>query len=146
MNVSFRSTWSKGSSIIDAHGRPHYAPMLKYAGWDSIVITGISKARLPAHRDDQVSLEDASEIWGRVRSRPTSGWWSRTAVSSKTASIGPAGVNLVDYSTLNTSFGNSGPHAGLGAAMGNLLKGLAIAAPAASRWLTPRRCWSSPSR
>ena len=33
----------------------------------------------------------------------------------ETASIGPAGENLVDYSTLNTSFGNSGG-AGLGAA------------------------------
>ena len=63
----------------------------------------------------------------------------------ETASIGPAGENLVDYSTLNTSFGNSGG-AGLGAAMGNKkLKGLAIRAPAASRWLTPRRCWSSPT-
>ena len=42
MNVTFRSTWSKGSSIIDAHMGGHIGPMLKYAGWDGIVITGIS--------------------------------------------------------------------------------------------------------
>ena len=29
MNVTFRSTWSKGSSIIDAHMGGHIGPMLK---------------------------------------------------------------------------------------------------------------------
>ena len=37
MNVTFRSTWSKGHSIIDAHMGGHIGSMLKYA-------------RLPAHR------------------------------------------------------------------------------------------------
>ena len=29
MNITFRSTWSKGSSIIDAHMGGHIGPMLK---------------------------------------------------------------------------------------------------------------------
>ena len=66
MNVTFRSTWSKGSSIIDAHMGGHIGPMLKYAGWDGIVITGISEKPVYLRiEDDEVSLEDASEIWGK---------------------------------------------------------------------------------
>lgn len=44
----------------------------------------------------------------------------------ETAAIGPAGENLVNYSTINTSFGNSGG-GGIGAVMGSKnLKGFAI--------------------
>ena len=57
----------------------------------------------------------------------------------ETASIGPAGENLVDYSTLNTSFGNSGG-AGLGAAMGNKkLKGLAIRGTGSVKVADPKK-------
>ncbi len=68
MNVTFRSTWSKGSSIIDAHMGGHIGPMLKYAGWDGIVITGISAKPVYLRiEDDEVSLEDASTSGARVR-------------------------------------------------------------------------------
>ena len=43
MNVTFRSTWSKGRSIIDAHMGGHIGSMLKYAGYDGIVVSGISE-------------------------------------------------------------------------------------------------------
>ena len=57
----------------------------------------------------------------------------------ETASIGPAGENLVDYSTLNTSFGNSGG-AGLGAAMGNKkLKGLTIRGTGSVKVADPKK-------
>ena len=127
MNVTFRSTWSKGSSIIDAHMGGHIGPMLKYAGWDGIVITGISAKPVYLRiEDDEVSLEDASDIWGKGTFASNKWMVEQNGREFETASIGPAGENLVDYSTLNTSFGNSGG-AGLGAAMGNKkLKGLAI--------------------
>lgn len=84
MNVTFRSTWSKGSSIIDAHMGGHIGPMLKYAGWDGIVITGISAKPVYLRiEDDEVSSRMLLTSGARVRSRPTSGWWSRTAVSSR---------------------------------------------------------------
>ena len=134
MNVTFRSTWSKGSSIIDAHMGGHIGPMLKYAGWDGIVITGISAKPVYLRiEDDEVSLEDASDIWGKGTFAANKWMVEQNGREFETASIGPAGENLVDYSTLNTSFGNSGG-AGLGAAMGNKkLKGLAIRGTGASR-------------
>ena len=114
MNVTFRSTWSKGSSIIDAHMGGHIGPMLKYAGWDGIVITGISAKPVYLRiEDDEVSLEDASDIWGKGTFASNKWMVEQNGREFETASIGPAGENLVDYSTLNTSFGNSGG-AGLG--------------------------------
>ena len=66
MNVTFRSTWSKGHSIIDAHMGGHIGSMLKYAGYDGIVVSGISEKPVYLRIEDgEVSLEDASEIWGK---------------------------------------------------------------------------------
>lgn len=146
MNVTFRSTWSKGSSIIDAHMGGHIGPMLKYAGWDGIVITGISAKPVYLRiEDDEVSLEDASEIWGKGTFASNKWMVEQNGREFETASIGPAGENLVDYSTLNTSFGNSGG-AGLGAAMGNKkLKGLAIRGTGSVKVADPKRCWSFPT-
>ena len=127
MNVTFRSTWSKGHSIIDAHMGGHIGSMLKYAGYDGIVVSGISEKPVYLRIEDgAVSLEDATEIWGKGTFAANKWMVEQNGREFETASIGPAGENLVDYSTLNTSFGNSGG-AGLGAAMGNKkLKGLAI--------------------
>ena len=140
MNVTFRSTWSKGSSIIDAHMGGHIGPMLKYAGWDGIVITGISAKPVYLRiEDDQVSLEDASDIWGKGTFAANKWMVEQNGREFETASIGPAGENLVDYSTLNTSFGNSGG-AGLGAAMGNKkLKGLAIRGTGSVKVADPKK-------
>ena len=66
MNVTFRSTWSKGHSIIDAHMGGHIGSMLKYAGYDGIVVSGISEKPVYLRIEDgEVSLEDATEIWGK---------------------------------------------------------------------------------
>ena len=140
MNVTFRSTWSKGSSIIDAHMGGHIGPMLKYAGWDGIVFSGISEKPVYLRiEDDKVSLEDASEIWGKGTFAANKWMVEQNGREFETASIGPAGENLVDYSTLNTSFGNSGG-AGLGAAMGNKkLKGLAIRGTGSVKVADPKK-------
>ena len=50
MNVTFRSTWSKGKSIIDGHIGGHIGPMLKYAGCTPRHCRLPGKARLPADR------------------------------------------------------------------------------------------------
>ncbi|MEE0525561.1 MAG: aldehyde ferredoxin oxidoreductase N-terminal domain-containing protein, partial [Faecalibacterium prausnitzii] len=140
MNVTFRSTWSKGHSIIDAHMGGHIGSMLKYAGYDGIVISGISEKPVYLRIEDgAVSLEDATEIWGKGTFAANKWMVEQNGREFETASIGPAGENLVDYSTLNTSFGNSGG-AGLGAAMGNKkLKGLAIRGTGSVKVADPKK-------
>ena len=140
MNVTFRSTWSKGHSIIDAHMGGHIGSMLKYAGYDGIVVSGISEKPVYLRIEDgEVSLEDATEIWGKGTFAANKWMVEQNGREFETASIGPAGENLVDYSTLNTSFGNSGG-AGLGAAMGNKkLKGLAIRGTGSVKVADPKK-------
>ena len=140
MNVTFRSTWSKGHSIIDAHMGGHIGSMLKYAGYDGIVVSGISEKPVYLRIEDgEVSLEDASEIWGKGTFASNKWMVEQNGREFETASIGPAGEHLVDYSTLNTSFGNSGG-AGLGAALGNKkLKGLAIRGTGSVKVADPKK-------
>ncbi len=127
MNVSFLSTWSKGFSIVDAHMGGHIGPQLKYAGYDAIVVSGVASSPVYLRiEDDEVTLEDASSIWGQGTFASNKWMTEQNGRDFETAAIGPAGENLVDYSTMNTSFGNSGG-AGLGKLMGSKnLKGLCI--------------------
>ena len=97
MNVTFRSTWSKGHSIIDAHMGGHIGSMLKYAGYDGIVISGISEKPVYLRIEDgAVSLEDATEIWGKGTFAANKWMVEQNGREFETASIGPAGENLVD--------------------------------------------------
>ncbi|MEE3380148.1 MAG: aldehyde ferredoxin oxidoreductase N-terminal domain-containing protein [Lachnospiraceae bacterium] len=127
MNITFLSCWSKGHSILDAHMGGHIGPELKYAGWDGIFVTG--KASSPVYlkvSDDTVTLEPADHIWGKGTFEANKIMTEECGREFQTAAIGPAGENGVNYSTLNTSFGNSAG-AGIGALMGSKnLKGIAI--------------------
>ncbi|SFG18904.1 aldehyde ferredoxin oxidoreductase [Oribacterium sp. WCC10] len=127
MNITLRSTWTKGNSIIDAHMGGHIGPELKYAGWDAIVVKG--KASKPVYlkiEDDNITIEDASFIWGKGTFESNKRLTEECGRDFQVASIGPAGENLVNYSTLNTAFGNSAG-AGIGAMMGSKnLKAIAV--------------------
>ncbi len=127
MNISLLSSWSKGYSVIDAHMGGHIGPRLKYAGYDAVVVEG--KSLTPVYLridDDNVSIEDASHIWGKGTFEANRILTEDNGSEFETAAIGPAGENLVNYSTINTSFGNSGG-GGIGAVMGSKnLKGFAI--------------------
>lgn len=127
MNISLLSSWSKGYSIIDAHMGGHIGPQLKYAGYDAVIVEG--KAASPVYikiDDATVTIEDASDLWGKGTFEANKLLTEKVGRTFETAVIGPAGENLVNYSTLNTSFGNSAG-AGIGAVMGSKnLKGFAI--------------------
>ena len=127
MNISFLSSWSKGHSIIDAHMGGHIGPKMKYAGYDAMIVEGVaSKPVYLKIQDDQVTFEDASHLWGKGTFESNQMITEECGRDFESAAIGQAGENLVNYSTLNTSFGNSGG-AGIGAIMGSKkLKGIAI--------------------
>ena len=74
-----------------------FAPALKKAGWDILLVKG--KAEKPVWlriEDDQVSIEDASAVWGKEISDTEE--YVKEKMGEKgaqVASIGPAGENLV---------------------------------------------------
>jgi aldehyde:ferredoxin oxidoreductase len=93
--------------------------MMKYAGYDNLVITG--RAENPVYLkilDDEVEILDARHLWGRDS-------WETADILRKEVGdywidcIGPAGENLVRYSILMCSKRSSFNKAGIGAVMGS---------------------------
>jgi aldehyde:ferredoxin oxidoreductase len=114
-----------------------FAPMLKYAGWDGIVIEG--KADKPVWidiRNDAVKIKEARHLWGldtwktqediwrEVSGRGFSGWVelsseSRTTQRPAVLTIGPAGENLGRVACLIHDAGNASGQGGFGGIWGS---------------------------
>lgn len=118
-----------------------FSPMLKFAGWDGIVIEG--KADKPVWidiRDEKVQIRDASSLWGRdtyetqklirreISGREMSGEWGdpvssknerRTTQKPAILAIGPAGENLIRVATLVHDAGNGAGQGGFGGVWGS---------------------------
>lgn len=118
-----------------------FGAMLKYAGWDGIVIEG--KAAAPVWidiRNDEVKITDAGKLWGkdtydtqkiiwkevsgkntikdwfRVKSKKTG---SRTTQKPAVLTIGPAGENLGRTGCLIHDAGNAAGQGGFGGVWGS---------------------------
>lgn len=97
----------------------HFGMMLKLAGYDHLVITG--RAPRPVYLrvfDGDVSLEDASKLWGKDVFETTDAIWRRHPAAWVTC-IGQAGENLVKHAVIiNNKYSTYGS-TGLGAVMGS---------------------------
>lgn len=106
----------------------HWAPELKYAGYDMVLVRG--RAKGPVYLwidDDTVEIRDASHVWGK-------GIWDANKLicedvhdlSVDMAAIGQAGENLVRIANIICSHSHSASK-GLGAVMGSKkLKAIAV--------------------
>lgn len=107
----------------------YFAPELKYAGYDAVVVEGVAKS--PVYLsilDDDVKIRDAGKVWGRdtfetediIRS-------DLGEPDAQVLCIGPAGENLVRFASLNHSRGRQAGRCGAGAVMGSKrLKAIAV--------------------
>ncbi len=118
-----------------------FSPMLKYAGWDGIVIEG--RADKPVWldiRNQDVNINDAGELWGMdtwqtqeeiwrrvVGSRKSEGWTvlgseedgPRTTQMPAVLTIGPAGENLSRIACLIHDAGHASGQGGFGGVWGS---------------------------
>ncbi|MEJ2150118.1 MAG: aldehyde ferredoxin oxidoreductase family protein [Chloroflexota bacterium] len=79
----------------------HFAPELKFAGWDGILISG--RAEKPVTlivKDSAVRLVDASPLWGLDTQETQTALEKQLGHDVKTMCIGPAGENLVRYAAI----------------------------------------------
>jgi aldehyde:ferredoxin oxidoreductase len=106
-----------------------FGPELKYAGYDVIVLEGISEE--PAYlwiREGDAEIRDAKKLWGKVigevqREIRNEVGDERTRI----AAIGPAGENLVRYASIMSDLYCAAGRCGMGAVMGSKgLKAIAI--------------------
>ena len=107
----------------------HVGAMLRYAGWDYLVVHG--SASVPVYLwvdDDQVEIRDAGHLWGQG-TRETDDLIKDELGDQgvHTAVIGPAGENGVLFSCIMFSRYNSASRGGVGAVMGSKkLKAIAV--------------------
>ncbi len=125
--VVFRSPATGTLGASNAGG--HFAPALKRAGWDLLVVTG--RADNPVYlmiEDDKVEIRDAGAIWGKGVSDTEDAIKAEVDLRGlQIASIGPAGEHGVLFAGIMTdkhrAFGRGGP----GAVMGSKhLKAVAV--------------------
>lgn len=122
---SGRSTFTALSPLTgilgDANGGGYFAPMVKQAGYDHLVIRGKSEnpCYLLIGRDGACTIEKADDVWGKDITEADT-ILSKKHPGSMTACIGPAGENLVTYANILTNkAANSWSRTGVGAVMGS---------------------------
>jgi aldehyde:ferredoxin oxidoreductase len=105
-----------------------WGTMLKYAGYDGLVVQG--KADKPVYlfiHDGQVEIRDASPLWGKYTFEANDSLKAELGNKVSVLTIGPAAENLVSFATVLAGEGASGS-GGLGAVMGSkMLKAIAVA-------------------
>ncbi|MBB6214887.1 aldehyde:ferredoxin oxidoreductase [Anaerosolibacter carboniphilus] len=113
-------------AVSDSHMGGNFAAMMKYAGWDAIIVEGASSKPVWLRiEDDEVSLEDASFVWGKGIFKTTAEIASVIGKEASIAAIGQAGENMVNLSVImNGTSHSAGGHGGV---MGSKkLKAIAI--------------------
>ncbi len=103
------------------------APELKFAGYDALVIEGISKN--PVYlwiTNEGCEIKDADWLWGMPTEETQKYLKEETDEKAKIACIGPAGENLVKFACVMSEFRAFG-RGGAGAVMGSKkLKAIAV--------------------
>ena len=112
--------------VTDSHMGGHFSVEMKYAGYDAIILEG--KSPYPVWlriEDDQVSLEDASLLWGESTTKAMMGINAIMGSDAQVAVIGQAGENMVPLSIIRT--GPSHSAGGHGGVMGSKrIKGIGV--------------------
>jgi aldehyde:ferredoxin oxidoreductase len=98
-----------------------FAPELRWAGFDHLVIKG--KAKKPVYlwiSDGKIEIRDASNVWGQgVFDAQQAIRQELGDEEVKAMCCGPAGENLVRFANVMTGLKNSGGRTGMGAVMGS---------------------------
>ena len=114
----------------DANGGGDFGPWLKNAGWDGVLVSGISDK--PVYLfidDDKAELRDASDLWGLDAIETEAKLKERHGKKTSVACIGPAGEKLSLMAGVCNDRGRVAARSGLGAVMGSKkLKAVAVVA------------------
>lgn len=106
----------------------HFAPALKYAGYDMLVVTG--KAVRPSYLlidDHKVEIRFADKYWGQGTITSEKMLKDDLGEEFQVMTIGPAGENLVKFACIGHDFGRQAGRTGIAAIWGSKnLKAIAV--------------------
>lgn len=116
-----------------------FGPELKFAGYDMIIFTGVSKKPVYLYiNDDQVELRDAAHVWGKDTFDATDTIVQETNPDVKVACIGPGGENLARIACIINDKDRATGRSGVGAVMGfKKVKAVAVVGSGAVRPADP---------
>ncbi len=106
-------------TILDCSIGGHFAPELKYAGYDAVIIEG--KAKMPVYlfiNDDKIELRSATDLWGKG-AHETEHLIAEALGDVITLTIGQAGENLVPMACISSELYRQAGRGGIGAVMGS---------------------------
>ncbi len=115
--------------FLDTYAGGNFAPEMKFAGYDFIIVEGRAEKPVYIQIDDaEVVIKDASKFWGKDC------WESESILkeelgdeSARAMVIGPAGENLVKFAVISTDYYHQCGRGGAGAVMGSKnLKGIVV--------------------
>jgi len=107
-----------GHLVGSGHMGGSWAPELKFAGWDAVVVTGRSEKPVwLCIENDKVTLRDASRMWGNGIFRTTAEICEMMGNDAHVAAIGQSGENMVNQSVIMCDRSHSA--GGLGGVMGS---------------------------
>jgi len=127
-----KTTFAAKSPATGSYGDSNVGGMLsaemKYAGYDLIIVEGVSPKPVYLFiEDDVVELRDASEYWGKGAITAETALKKDLGDEFQIAVIGPGGENLVKYACVCHDFGRQAGRTGVGAVMGSKkLKAIAV--------------------
>jgi len=108
-------------TFLDSYFGGFFAPEMKYAGYDGIIVTG--KASEPCYlrvEDGEVRIEPAKHLWGLDALETNEAIKSGlNAPSVAVLSIGQAGENLVRFGLVSCEYNRQAGRGGAGAVMGS---------------------------
>ena len=114
-------------TILDCSIGGHFAPELKYAGYDAVIIEG--KAKTPVYlyiENEKVELRSAADLWGKG-AHETEHIIAETLGDVITMVIGQAGENLLPMACISSELYRQAGRGGIGAVMGSKnLKAIAV--------------------
>jgi aldehyde:ferredoxin oxidoreductase len=112
----------------DANSGGNVGPYLKFAGYDAVFFTGISKKPVYLLIDNgKAELKDASKLWGKDTFDTQDILRAEHGKELEVACIGPAGEKLSLIAAVMNNKGRAAGRSGLGAVMGSKkLKAIAV--------------------
>ncbi len=116
-------------TLLDSYVGGSFAPELKYAGYDLVIVTGRApEPTLVRIEDDHVEFVPAEgRYWGLETAALEALIREEMGPAAKVLSTGPAGENLVPYACLSTDQYHKAGRGGAGAVMGSKnLKAIAV--------------------
>ncbi len=121
--TSARFTVTAKSPATEAYGYANsggfFGPELRRAGFDAVVIKGKADKPVYLHiEDEDINIKSAEELWNQ-KVTEVSEQLKKKHRKGRVACIGPAGENLVRFSSIMVDEGRAAGRCGLGAVMGS---------------------------